>query len=241
MFMQDRGDTLQVWDMPLRLFHWLLVVAIAIAFLSSDEDSPIAAWHMVTGWVTAVLLVFRLIWGFIGNEHSRFVNFIRPSGIMAHVRELVTGQFERTVGHNPLGAFAVHVLLAAIGAVLWTGIQVNAGELGEDIHEGFAYALLGLIGIHVAAVLAMSILTRDNLTRAMVTGRKRASLYPDSRSARAPSVVAILVGGAVIAVTILAILRFDPMALEPRFRTEGSERHGSHYPSLELQISPARG
>ncbi len=241
MLMVDRGDTLKVWDTPLRLFHWLLVTAIAVAFLSSEGDSPIAAWHIAAGWVAAVLLVFRLVWGFIGGEHARFVNFIRPSGIVAHIRGLMTGHAERTVGHNPLGALAVLALLAAIGAVLWTGIQVDAGKVGENIHEGLAYVLLGLVGIHVAAVVTMSILTRDNLVRAMVTGRKRASLYPNDRSARAPHMVAMLVSGAVIAATIPAILRFDPMAFGPRLHAEGHERHDSERPSNEPPKGQTKG
>ncbi|WP_404710505.1 cytochrome b/b6 domain-containing protein [Sphingomonas sp. MMS24-J13] len=67
-----REDTLKVWDVPLRLFHWLLVVAIAIAFLSSEGDSPIAGWHIAAGWTVVVLVVFRLVWGSIGGEHARF-------------------------------------------------------------------------------------------------------------------------------------------------------------------------
>jgi hypothetical protein len=78
-----RGDTFRVWDAPLRLFHWVLVAAIAVAFLSSEEDSPIAAWHMTAGWISAVLLVFRLVWGFVGGEHARFADFLRPSGLLS--------------------------------------------------------------------------------------------------------------------------------------------------------------
>ena len=223
------GNTFKVWDAPLRLFHWLLVAAITAAFLSSEGDSPIAAWHMAAGWVAAVLLAFRLIWGFVGGEHARFVNFIRPSGIVAHIRGLVTGHPERTVGHNPLGALAVLALFAAVGAVLWTGIQVDAGKADEDIHEALAYGMLALVGIHVAAVLVMSLVTRDNLARAMVTGRKRTALYPGARDARVPGFMAVVLGGVVVIAAVFGITRFDPAAFSPQAHGEAGEGQGGEY------------
>ena len=75
----------KVWDLPLRLFHWLLVAAIAIAFLSAEEGSPLNQWHVLAGWVAGVLILFRLAWGFVGGEHSRFSDFIRPSRIAHHL------------------------------------------------------------------------------------------------------------------------------------------------------------
>src|SRR3546814_313083 len=136
----------------------------------------------------AVLLVFRLVWGFIGGEHARFANFVRPSRLLSHVRELVTGHPQRTIGHNPLGALAVLAMLIATSAVLWTGIQVDAGQADEDLHEAIAYGLLALIGVHVAAVVLMSVFTRENLARAMVTGRKSVALHPGAHDARRPAV-----------------------------------------------------
>jgi len=221
-----RGDDLKVWDVPLRLFHWLLVAAIAIAFLSSEGDSPIASWHIAAGWVAVVLIVFRLVWGFIGGEHARFVNFVRPSHIAGHIRSLLSRDPEHTVGHNPLGALAVLALLAAIAAVLWTGIQLDAGQGSEDVHEALAYGLLALVGLHVAAVVLMSVMTRENLVQAMITGRKRASLHIGARDARMPSPIALLAGGAVIVATIVAIVRFDAAAFGPRQEHERGERLG---------------
>src|SRR3546814_1430184 len=82
------SDSFWVWDAPLRLFHWLLVAAITIAFLSSEGDCGIADWHMAAGWTAAVLLVFRLVWGFIGGEHARFDTFVRTSRSEEHKSEL---------------------------------------------------------------------------------------------------------------------------------------------------------
>ena len=90
--MSNAGQKVKVWDAPLRLFHWVLVVAIAIAFLSSEEDSALNNWHVLSGWLAAILLVFRLVWGLIGGEHSRFAAFIRPSRIGHHISRLVGGE-----------------------------------------------------------------------------------------------------------------------------------------------------
>ena len=80
---------IRVWDWPLRLFHWLLVFTIAVAFLSSEQDSALNQWHVLSGWVAAVLIAFRLVWGFVGGEHSRFTDFIRPSRIAEHISGLL--------------------------------------------------------------------------------------------------------------------------------------------------------
>src|SRR3546814_8242464 len=126
------SGSFSVWDCPLRLFHWLMGAAITSAFVSSEGDSGIADWLMAAGWTAVVVLVFLLVGGFIGGEHARFSNFVRPSRLLSHVRELVTGHPQRTIGHNPLGALAVLAMLLATGAVLWTGIQVDAGQADED-------------------------------------------------------------------------------------------------------------
>lgn len=81
-------NQIAVWDLPVRLFHWSLVTAIVVAFLSSEEDSVLATWHMTAGWIAAVLIAFRLSWGFIGGKHARFASFVRPGALLPHLREL---------------------------------------------------------------------------------------------------------------------------------------------------------
>ena len=211
-----------VWDLPLRLFHWLLVASIAVAFLSSEEDSALAGWHIAAGWVAAVLIAFRLAWGFVGGEHARFANFIRPTRALAHFRDLASGQTERTVGHNPAGGLAVLVLLGGIAAVILTGwTAFQGGE--EDLHEGIAWALLGFIGIHVAAVIATSVLSRENLARAMVTGKKASADHPHAQPARAASPTGILLALALTAATVAGIRTLDAQAFNVHQR-EGGER-----------------
>ena len=205
---------IRVWDLPLRVFHWALVIAIAVAFLSSEEDSAINQWHVLSGWVAAVLIAFRLVWGFVGGEHSRFADFIRPSRIADHVAGLLSGHREASLGHNPLGAIAVVLLLALTAATVWTG--AFGGEASEDLHELIAWTLLAMVGLHIAAVIVMSLLERENLARAMVTGKKPAERHPDALDAKPPSTIGLLLALAVIAGSAYAILRYDPQAFTLR-------------------------
>lgn len=212
--MDETTERVRVWDLALRLFHWTLVVAIAVAFLSSEEDSALNDWHVLSGWVAAVLIVFRLVWGFIGGEHSRFSDFIRPSRIPHHLASLTRGQRESALGHNPLGAVAVVVLLALTAVTVWTG--AFAGEAAEELHEVIAWMLLAMVALHVVAVIVMSLLERENLVRAMITGHKPAARHPGAVDARSPSALAWLVAAVVVGATSYSILQYDPGAFALR-------------------------
>lgn len=166
---------IRVWDLALRLFHWLLVAAIAVAFLSAEGDSPLNRWHMLSGWVAAVLIAFRLIWGFVGGQHTRFLEIFRSGGLGHHIGEMVRLKPQPALGHNPLGWISALLLLAVSAATIWTGAEiiVSRNEAFEGIHEIIGWSLLGLVAIHVAAVILMSALTRESLIGAMITGRKK--------------------------------------------------------------------
>lgn len=219
-----QSKRVNVWDLPLRIFHWLLVIAIALAFLSSDEDSALNQWHILAGWVAGILIVFRLVWGFVGGEHSRFADFVRPSRIADHIRGIFRRQAEPTLGHNPVGGISVLILLALSAATVWTG--AFGGKNGEDIHELVAWTLLAFVGLHVAAVLIMSLLERENLIKAMITGKKRALHHPQAIDARRPSAAGIVVAILVLAGTIYALLQYDPRAFNLR-SAESLEQSGA--------------
>jgi cytochrome b len=224
----------KVWDLPLRLFHWLLVLAIAVAFLSSEEDSPLNNLHVVAGWVAGILLVFRVAWGFVGGEHSRFSDFVRPSRIGAHVVGLLHRRTEPELGHNPLGGISVLILLTLAGITVWTG--AFGGEAAENLHEFVAWTLLAFIGLHVAAVVVMSVLERQNLARAMVTGTKPAGRHPAARDAKRPGVRALLFAAVVLAGTIYGVLSYDPQAFTLRSAEsfeQRSEAGGQQAPRQE--------
>jgi cytochrome b len=209
-----KRDWVKVWDLPLRMFHWVLVLSIAVAFLSSEEASALNDWHVLSGWVAAILLVFRLVWGFVGGEHSRFSDFIRPASITDHVAGLFRGRREAHLGHNPLGAVAVLLLLALTGLTVWTG--AFGGEAMEELHELVAWTLLGLVVLHVAAVILMSIVEKENLARAMISGDKPAARHPGAVDAKPPSALGLIIAALVIVGTAVAILQYDPQAFTRR-------------------------
>lgn len=172
----DPGRT-PVWDLPVRIFHWLMVASFAGAYLSAESDS----WrtlHVTLGYTMAILVVFRLFWGFFGTAHARFARFVRgPRATMAYLRSLLRGAPPAFTGHNPAGALAIVALLALAAALAVSGWLLTgpAGESLEDVHEFIAHLMLALVLIHVAGVLLDSWLHRENLAWAMVTGRKRAA------------------------------------------------------------------
>lgn len=213
----------RVWDLPLRTFHWLLVVVIAVAFLSAEEDSVLNSWHVLSGWVAATLLVFRLVWGFIGGEHSRFSDFLTLRGFGHHVSGLLRGKVEPTLGHNPFGSVAVVLMLLLVAATVWTGGFM--GEAGEDLHEFIAWTLLALVAIHVVAVILTSLLSSENLITAMIVGSKPAGRHPGACDARQPGCLALLLSLLVVGASIYAIWRYDPQAFT--LRTAESFEHRS--------------
>ena len=203
-------------------------------FLSSEEDSGLNDWHVLSGWVAAILIAFRLIWGFVGGEHSRFGDFIRPSRIGAHLSGLLGGRREPSLRHNPLGAIAVIVLLALTFGTVWTG--AFGGGASEELHEIIAWTLLAMVGVHVVAVLAMSMIERENLVQAMLTGSKPANRHPGAEDARAPTVFAFAMAAIGIAAAAFAVLQYDPQAFTLRsaeafeHRSEGPEAHPDREP-----------
>lgn len=175
-----------IWDAPVRVFHWLAVLSFAGAYLTAESER----WrlvHVTLGYTLAGLVAFRVVWGFIGTRHARFASFVHgPSAAVAYLRALFAGKSAPHAGHNPAGALAIVVLLALAAGVTATGWLTYAewgGDRFEDLHEALANLMLGLVGVHVAAVVISSRLHRDNLVRAMFTGRKAAPPYEGIRRA----------------------------------------------------------
>ncbi|WP_413213181.1 cytochrome b/b6 domain-containing protein [Paraburkholderia kururiensis] len=176
-----------VWDAPVRVFHWLMVVSFALAWLTAESER----WrlvHVTLGYTMVGLVAFRLIWGLAGTRYARFAAFVRaPGAVVRYLASLVKRHPEPHVGHNPAGAVAIVVMLLltlAIGATGWAAYNDVGGEAFEELHEGAANAMLALVAIHVAAVLVSSVLHRENLVRSMVTGYKSGRVRDGIRSAR---------------------------------------------------------
>ena len=166
-----------VWDAPVRVFHWLMVLSFAGAYLTAESER----WrlvHVTLGYTMAGLVAFRVLWGFVGTRHARFASFVRgPAAVARYLRGLVGGRSEQRAGHNPAGALAIIALLGmtvVVTAAGWATYNDVGGDWLEKLHEGAANVMLAIVGVHVAGVLLGSWLHRDNLIGAMVTGRKLA-------------------------------------------------------------------
>lgn len=169
------AKTILVWDLPVRVFHWLLVLSFFGAFVTAESERWMLV-HITLGYTVAALVVLRLVWGLVGSRTARFASFVRgPGATLAYLRSLLGRQPQRHVGHNPAGAWAIVALLglaAAVTATGWAGYQDLGGEWLKDLHEGAANVMLALVAVHVAAVLLSSWLHKERLVPAMITGRK---------------------------------------------------------------------
>jgi cytochrome b len=179
-----------VWDPVVRTFHWVLVAGFLTAYVVEPEDSQA---HMWAGYIVLGLVLFRILWGFIGSRHARFSDFVyAPSAILAYLKDAIRLRAKRYVGHSPGGGAMVIVLLLALLATTvsglmvygadqhagplagWmTGVSEGAEETLEELHETLANATLGLIVLHVIGVVLASLSHRENLVKAMFTGYKR--------------------------------------------------------------------
>lgn len=195
-----------VWDLPVRVGHWLLVAAFGLAWVTSESES----WrlvHVLAGGTVVGVILFRLLWGFIGTRHARFGGFVRgPSAAFAYLKELARGRAPHTTGHNPAGGWAILLLLTlglATGGTGWLVYNDLGGHGLEELHEGLANAMLFVAGVHVAGVIVGSLAHRENLVRAMLTGKKRGTPEEAIGSARAWA-VPLLLASAVTAAWWLA-------------------------------------
>lgn len=198
-------QTVAVWDLFVRIFHWTLVVLVGMAFLTGDKGNRV---HIYTGCAILLLIAMRLVWGIIGSKHARFANFITsPGAALGYLKSMFRGTPRHYLGHNPAAAWMVLVLLLVLLLVNATGYlalptqgsqnfstnfafvtpawadededdddyhrgKASGSEFWEDVHEVGAGLLLALIGLHVFGALASSLLHRENLVMAMITGRK---------------------------------------------------------------------
>lgn len=170
--------TVRVWDPLVRIFHWSLVGAFALAFLTADEWDAV---HETAGYAAAGLVAFRVLWGFVGPRRARFSDFVRgPGSVAAYLRDAATFRARRHLGHNPAGGAMVVALLVAVAGIAATGVMMTTDAYWgvrwlEEIHETLVYATLGLVALHVGGVFVASVEHGENLVRSMLSGRKRAA------------------------------------------------------------------
>lgn len=203
--MTDHNATeIVIWDPMVRLFHWTLVAAFTLAYLSQGEpfeelqDRLDGEWlqilHVWAGYTIVGLLLFRLFWGFMGPRHARFSDFVRgPRETLRYVKEVLTLRAPRYLGHNPAGGAMIVILLLSLTITASAGLLLYGADKGlgplaglladssettihfiEEVHEFFANLTLLLVAGHLVGVIWESLLHRENLAHAMITGRKRA-------------------------------------------------------------------
>jgi cytochrome b len=182
----NTASLIKVWDLPLRIFHWLLVVAFAVAYVTEDELLDMHVW---AGYTVFGLLVFRLVWGFVGGYYAQFANFLcAPASSLAYLKEVIALRSKRHLGHNPAGAAMIVLLLLSLLMTTLSGFAVYGADQGagplaaigsdheklwEEVHEVFANLTLILVIGHIIGVAIESYIHKENLAKAMVHGHKK--------------------------------------------------------------------
>lgn len=205
----------RVWDIPTRLFHWLLVAAVTVAILTGREGGDWMELHGQAGLAIVGLVTFRLVWGVLGSTHARFTSFLPTPG---RIKAYLGGRWS-SHGHNPLGALSVLALLGLLAAQAGTGLVSNdeiafTGPLAALVDEALSIRLTGLhhtlgdvllwlIGLHVLAILAYLAVKRNNLIKPMVTGYREAKEDEEGEDARGGGPVAF---GLALATALLAVV-----------------------------------
>ncbi|MBK1695788.1 hypothetical protein CKO21_00830 [Rhodovibrio salinarum] len=183
---------LKVWDPWVRAFHWLLVIGLVLAWYSAEYGFGELGkvWHMRIGTAVLGLIVFRVLWGLVGSQTARFSQFVKGPGAVLGYLKALPRRAPTPIGHNPLGGWAVVVLLLLAAAQPITGLFasddiLSSGYLANDVpaavqdaigglHKDLFWVLLGFVGLHVVATFAYLPLKRENLIRWMITGRRPA-------------------------------------------------------------------
>lgn len=223
---KTHARTVRAWDLPTRLFHWALVFCIISAWVSFEYagriGDPTLRWHRWNGYAILILVVFRVIWGFVGGSTSRFGAFLNwPWTALSYMRDTFSGRHRHYLGHNPAGAWMIVALLVAVAAQASLGLftlehnELTAGPLQrlilddetttkrvQILHSRGFYVILGLVALHITANVLYRVLAKDKLIEAMVTGKKPAAAYVDQQEARGGTVVAATICLALAAVIV---------------------------------------
>ena len=222
-----------VWDGFVRVFHWSLVTLFAVSVASGKVGGEWIDWHMKSGYAILALVTFRLMWGFVGGEYARYVSFLTgPIRALKFAKGLLGKTHVHVIGHNPVGGWMVMVLLLLLATQATLGLFSNdeiatTGPLARYVSDATSITLMGrhrtignillaLVGIHIAAVLFHVIVKKENLIRAMFSGKKALppALASEANAARKASTplgfVVISVAIAVVAIAVNWAALFKP-------------------------------
>ena len=217
-----------VWDLPLRLFHWLLVASMVASYITAKfiDDRQ---WHFYVGYWTLGLLIFRILWGFLGPRHARFTNFVRsPSAIWLYFKGLLQKGSSPSIGHNPVGGLMVLVMLVLMtiqavtglfttDAVIWAGpynpaVSESTASLLSTVHYWNFNFILAAVGLHVAAIVFYAFYKNQNLVVPMLHGHKPAVLVPEHEAIRSSQLLKALVVSLIAAGFVYWLLAHAPVA-----------------------------
>lgn len=206
----------RVWDLPVRVFHWCLVMGIGVSLATGLEGSETSMQiHLVSGQINLALILFRLAWGFVGGVHARFAQFLRsPRATIHNLSDLAARRFRAYPGHTPAGGWMIMLMLVVIGLEATTGLFATddisiTGPLNHLVNDAAAHAIteiheflypvtITLVCVHLAAIAGYWIFGRQNLAAAMIHGYKRS---PDAVSD------ALLAGrGLLVAIAVAALI-----------------------------------
>jgi cytochrome b len=180
----------KIWDLPTRIFHWLLVSLVLFLIYSGSWDDSLMQWHFYSGYLLSGLLLFRILWGVAGTRYARFCSFVlSPFKGFSYLKSVAKGNPEHFYGHNPAGSIMVVMLILLLilqatsglvtsDEVLWEGpfyasVSEQLASLGAEIHHTVQLILQWLIGLHVLGVIVHSIVSKETLVASMFSGRKK--------------------------------------------------------------------
>jgi cytochrome b len=187
---EETHVAVKVWDAPIRIVHWAIVLLFAFQFVTGKIGGELMTWHAYCGYSILVLVVFRILWGFVGSTHARFASFLAgPAATLRFARRLFSRQAVPQLGHNPLGGWMVIALVACLAFQAGSGLFANDGASAEgplaslvslevsnrltELHRWNLNLLLLLAGIHIGGVLFHWFAKKDNLVAPMFSGVKQ--------------------------------------------------------------------
>ncbi|HVW68537.1 MAG TPA: cytochrome b/b6 domain-containing protein [Steroidobacteraceae bacterium] len=217
-----------VWDLPLRLFHGLLVLSMIASYTTAKLGFDWMPWHFYLGYWTIGLLVFRILWGFFGPRHARFSSFLHnPSAVFLYVKGLFRRDSPPSIGHNPAGGLMVLVMLLLVSVqaasglfttddVVWAGpynpaVSSSTASLLSTVHDSNFDLILVAVGLHIAAILFYAFYKRQNLVVPMLHGRKPAQLVPEHEMIGSSQLLKALVISVVAAGFVYWLLAHAPV------------------------------
>jgi cytochrome b len=218
-----------VWDLPLRLFHWLLALSLGALWATGEAGFDWMQYHMYLGYWTLGLIVFRIIWGFVGPRHARFGNFVAgPAAIWRYAKGLAAGTMIQSVGHNPLGGISVILMLVLLGFqvttglfatddILWTGpyngaVSSDTADRLTSLHHLNFNIILAAVALHIMAIAFYFLVKKQNLIGSMLHGRKPAQFVPEHEAITTSEIVKAVI---VIAISAALVYWLVSAAPEP--------------------------